>query len=95
MNECIICNGSESSIDYVEDPSINSLKKLLTRATSVSDFVERTIGSSAEDLKTNNSRYMKIWWKLFFGIYFKPRILMLGIGYWQGYSAGYIPNRLD
>ena len=67
MNECIICNGSESgsesSNDYVEDSSINSLENLLARArerhkfkdTSVSDFVERTGGLSAEDLKTNNS----------------------------------------
>ena len=67
MNECIICNGSESSNVHVEDPSINSLENVLARArerhkfndTSVLDFVERTVGSSAEDLKTNNSRYMK------------------------------------
>ena len=42
----------------------NLLENLLARAcerpkgkdTSVSDFVERTVGSSAKDLKTNNSR---------------------------------------
>ena len=47
-----------------EDPSINPLENLLARArerpkckdNSVSYFVKRTVGSSAEDLKTNNSR---------------------------------------
>ena len=55
MNECIICNGSESSNDYGEDPSINSLENVLARARerykfediSVSDFVEETVVSSA------------------------------------------------
>ena len=65
MNECIICSGSSSSNVYAEDTPINSLENVLARArkrhkfkynTSVSDFVERTVGSSAEDLKTNNSR---------------------------------------
>ena len=63
-NERIICSGSETSNDYVEDPSINSLENLIGKPrerhkfkhTSVSDFVKRTVGSSAEGLKTNNSR---------------------------------------
>ena len=45
---------------------LQELVKGKFKNTSVSDFVERTVGSSAEDLKTNNSRYMKVWWKLFF-----------------------------
>ena len=48
MTECIICNGSESSNNYVEDPSINSLENLLASAserhklkdTIMLDFVE-------------------------------------------------------
>ena len=64
MHERIISSGSQSSNDYVEDPSINPLENLLARArerpkckdNSVSYFVKRTVGSSAEDLKTNNSR---------------------------------------
>ena len=32
MNESIICNGSESSNDYVEDPCINLLEHLVARA---------------------------------------------------------------
>ena len=66
MNECIICSGSESSNGYVEDPSINSLENSLARHktrerhkfkdNSVSGFVERTVRSFAEDLKTNSLR---------------------------------------
>ena len=64
MNECIICNGSESINNYVEDPPINSLENVLARARerhkfkdSVLDFIKRTVGSSAENLKTNNSYF--------------------------------------
>ena len=42
---------------------------------------------------TQFSRLMKTWWKPFFGIYFEPHTLMFSIGYRQGYSTGYIPNR--
>ena len=97
MNECIICNGSESSNVYVEDPSINSLENVLARArerhkfknTSVLDFVERTVGSSVENLKTNNSRYMKAWWKLFFWHIFQTE----NINVWHRLLAG-IERRL-
>ena len=64
MNECIICIGSESSNGYVEDSSINSLENSLARArerhefkdSSVLNFIERTVRSFTEDLKTNNLR---------------------------------------
>ena len=64
INECIICIGSESSNGYVEDSSINSLENSLARArerhefkdSSVLNFIERTVRSFTEDLKTNNLR---------------------------------------
>lgn len=64
MSECIICNDRETIGEYVEDPTLTSLENLLERArerhkfkdSSVCDFIERTNGQSAEDLKTNKSR---------------------------------------
>lgn len=59
MSDCIICNGCESSNDYVEEPTLSSFEKLLTRArerhyfkdASVLCFIELTDGLSAEDLQ--------------------------------------------
>ena len=59
MSDCIICNGCESSNDYVEEPTLSSFEKLLTRArerhyfkdASVLCFIELIGGLSAEDLQ--------------------------------------------
>ena len=59
MSDCIICNGCESSNDYVEESTLSSFEKLLTRArerhyfknASVLCFIELTDGVSAEDLQ--------------------------------------------
>ena len=59
MNNCIICNGCESSNDYVEELKLSSFEKLLTKACErhyfkdacVFCFIELTDGLSAEDLQ--------------------------------------------
>ena len=59
MSDCIICNGCESSNDCVEEPTLSSFEKLLTRAherhyfkdVSVICFIELTDGLSVEDLQ--------------------------------------------
>ena len=59
MSDCIICNGCESSNEYVKEPTLSSFEKLLTRArerhyfkdASVLCFIELTDGLSAEDLQ--------------------------------------------
>ena len=59
MSDCIICNGCESSNDYVEESTLSSFEKLLTRArerhyfkdANVLCFIELTDGLSAEDLQ--------------------------------------------
>ena len=57
MNDCIICNGCESSNDYVEELKLSSFEKLLTKTrerhyfkgASVFCFIELTDGLSAEN----------------------------------------------
>ena len=59
MSDCIICNGCESSNDYVKEPTLSSFEKLLTRAreryyfkdASVLCFIELTAGLPAQDLQ--------------------------------------------
>ena len=59
MSDCIICNGCESSSDYVEEPTLSSFEKLLKRAreryyfkdASALCFIELNDGLSAEDLQ--------------------------------------------
>ena len=66
MRDCIICNGCESSKDYVEEPTLSSFENLLTRARKrlyfkdaiVLCFIELTNGLSAEDLQAKG--YKKV-----------------------------------
>ena len=57
MNECIICNASESTNDYVEDPSINSLENLLAREqTHLKTYLQENMKDSS--LKTSVCRIL-------------------------------------
>ena len=59
MSGCIICNGCESKNDYVEEPTLSSFEKLLTRGrerhyfkdASVLCFIELIDGFSVEDFQ--------------------------------------------
>ena len=80
----MVLNPATTTLKVHLSTHLKTYLQQLVKDTSASDFVERTIGLSADDLKTNNSRYMKTWWKLFFWHIFQAE----NVNVWHRLLAG-------